>query len=390
MTFPTYTPIEMIDRLVSFDTTSRNSNLELIDFVSEYLLAHGIESQRVYDTGNKKANLFATVGPNTKGGIVLSAHTDVVPVDGQEWHSNPFSVTLKNEKLYGRGTSDMKSFPAIFLSMLPQFMAADLHTPIHLALSYDEEVGCLGAPQLVSLMKDLRISPRIVIIGEPTEMKVVNRHKGVFRFRTTANGLEAHSAYPDSGVSAIFHTANAIHFLDNLANDLRDRADGLGNFDPPYHTLHIGTLNGGTASNIVPRHCTFDWEARLIPGSDVNALVLNPFEHYLDKNVRPKMQNISKQTGISTETVVQVPGLSPGENRDSEALGRALSGHNGPAGAISFGTEAGLFQRAGFATLVCGPGSILQAHKPNEYIELDQVEACERFMHRLISQLSRT
>ena len=389
MPVPTYTPLEMIDRLVSFDTTSRESNLELIDFVSAYLSEYGVESQRVYDDSGTKANLFATIGPDTEGGIVLSAHTDVVPVDGQEWDSDPFSVTMKRGRLYGRGTSDMKSFPALFLSMLPQFLAADLHIPVHLALSYDEEVGCLGAPQLIALIKSLGISPSAVIIGEPTEMKVINRHKGVFRFSTTANGLEAHSAYPDRGVSAIFHAADTIHFLNDLSKDLRTRADGIGSFDPPYHTLHVGTLSGGTAANIVPRKCTFGWEVRLIPGGDIHTLVLAPLEHYLDEEVRPLMHKISSHASIRTETVVQIPGLGPEEIPDAENLGRELSGDNGPAGAISFGTEAGLFQRAGFATFVCGPGSILQAHKPNEYIEIDQIETCKQFMERLINRLRR-
>jgi len=379
----------MIDRLVSFDTTSRVSNLELIDFVSTYLSEYGIPTRCIYDDSGTKANLFATIGPNTKGGIILSGHTDVVPVDGQEWDSDPFSVTSKEGRLYGRGTSDMKSFSAVFLSMLPEFLEASLNVPVHLALSYDEEVGCLGAPKLIALIQSLDVSPAAVIIGEPTEMKVINRHKGVVRCKTTATGLEAHSAYPDRGINAIFHAANAIHFLDQLSQDLRSRADGTGHFDPPYHTLQVGTLNGGTAPNIVPRECIFDWEARLVPGGDFHTLVLDPLERYLDEKVLPLMRESSKPAGIRTEVVAQIPGLRPEQDPGTENLGRELSGDNGPAGAISFGTEAGLFQLAGFPTIVCGPGSIQQAHKPNEYIEIGQIEACVTFMKRLINRLIR-
>ena len=389
MSLPTYTPQQMIDRLVSFDTTSRISNLELIDFVSTYLLEYGIPTQRIYDDSGTKANLFATIGPNSKGGVILSGHTDVVPVDGQEWNSDPFVVTPKEGRLYGRGTADMKSFPAVFLSMLPDFLAANLRVPVHLALSYDEEVGCLGAPNLIALIQSLDVSPAAVIIGEPTEMKVINRHKGVVRCRTTATGLEAHSAYPDRGVNAIFHGANAIHFLETLSNDLRARSDGTGHFNPPYHTIQVGTVSGGTAPNIVPRECFFEWEARLIPDGDFHTLVLEPLEQYLDKKVRPLMHDRSKRADIHTEVTAQIPGLRPGRNPEAENLGRELSGDNGPAGAISFGTEAGLFQLAGFPTVVCGPGSIQQAHKPNEYIENQQIEACVIFMKRLINKLAR-
>ena len=220
-------------------------------------------------------------------------------------------------------------------------------------------------------------------------MKVMNRHKGVVRCRTTATGLEAHSAYPDRGVNAIFHASNAIHFLERLSNDLRSRADGAGDFNPPYHTLQVGILNGGTAPNIVPRECIFDWEARLIPGGNFHTLVLDPLERYLNESVRPVMHEKSDRVGIHTEMAAQIPGLRSGQNLDVENLGRELSGDNGPAGAISFGTEAGLFQLAGFPTIVCGPGSIQQAHKPNEFIEIAQVEACVTFMKRLINRLTR-
>ena len=389
MTGPTYTSFEMIERLVAFDTTSHTSNLELIEFVSTYLSSYGVESQRTYNDSRKKANLFATIGPGIEGGVVLSGHTDVVPVDGQSWDSDPFSVTINNDKLFGRGTADMKSFPAIFLAMLPQFLEANLRRPVHLALSYDEEVGCLGAPTLIALLRKLSILPNAVVIGEPTEMKLINRHKGVFRFRTNVTGLEAHSAYPDHGVNAIFHAADIIHFLHGLSKELREQRETLVNFDPPYHTIQVGLLNGGTAPNIIPLQCVFDWEVRLMPEGDINSLVLHPLKKHIAKEILPQMKKTSAIANITTELLAQVPGLAPTQSPTVENLGRELSGTNSPAGSISFGTEAGLFQDAGFTTFICGPGSILQAHKPNEYIEIQQILDCEMFMRRLINTLTR-
>ncbi len=383
----TYTPREMIDRLVSFDTTSRLSNLELIDFVADYLAGHGIESQRLFDESGKKANLFATLGQKADGGIVLSGHTDVVPVDDQDWSSDPFTVVERDGRLYGRGTADMKSFSAIALALVPEFLARGLEMPIHLALSYDEEVGCLGAPQIVALIKSLDFSPGAVIVGEPTEMKIIDRHKGIYRFSTTVTGLEAHSAYTDRGVSAIMVAARMIEFLDRTARKMRDASAPESGFDPPFHTIQVGLIQGGTANNILPRHCAFEWEVRLMPDADVEALVLQPLKQFVDSELLPEMRAVSAKTGIETDLVIGVGGLAPEPGSAAESLVRALTGDNQPAGAVSFGTEAGLFQRAGTPTVVCGPGNILQAHKPDEYIELEQVDACIAFMHRLMDRV---
>lgn len=387
MTGRTYTPREMIDRLVSFDTTSRSSNLELIDFAADYLAGHGIESERLFDDSGKKANLFATLGQKADGGIVLSGHTDVVPVDGQDWSTDPFSVVERDGRLYGRGTADMKSFCAIALAMVPEFLGRGVETPIHLALSYDEEVGCLGAPQIVALLDEMDFSPSAVIVGEPTEMQVVDRHKGIYRFTTTVTGLEAHSAYTDRGVSAIMVAGRMIEFLDRTARQLRADGNPETGFDPPFHTVQVGVIEGGTANNILPRHCTFEWETRLMPGSDVEDVLLGPLEKFVAEELLPEMRAVSPQTGIATELVIGVDGLSPEPGSAAEALVRALTGDNRPAGAVSYGTEAGLFQRGGTPAVVCGPGNILQAHKPDEYIELEQVDACVDFMHRLMDRV---
>lgn len=387
MTGRTYTPREMIERLVSFDTTSRLSNLELIDFVADYLAGHGIESQRLFDDSGKKANLFATLGPKIDGGIVLSGHTDVVPVDDQDWSTDPFTVVERDGRLYGRGTADMKSFSAIALALVPEFLSRGLETPIHLALSYDEEVGCLGAPQIVALLETLDFKPAAVIVGEPTEMKIVDRHKGIYRLTTTVTGLEAHSAYTDRGVSAIMVAGRMIEFLDRTARKLRNASDPESGFDPPFHTIQIGLINGGTANNILPRHCTFQWEVRVMPHADVDSLILQPLQKFVDDELLPEMRAVSTQTGVETDIVVGVGGLSPDHGSAAESLVRALTGDNQPAGAVSFGTEAGLFQRAGTPTVVCGPGNILQAHKPDEYIEIEQVDACIGFMHRLMDRV---
>lgn len=386
----TYTPIEMIERLIGFDTTSRLSNLALIDFVTDYLAGHGVEATKLFDATGKKANLYATLGPEQDGGVVLSGHTDVVPVDGQDWSSDPFTLARRDGRLYGRGTADMKSFSAIALALVPEFLERGLDIPVHFALSYDEETGCIGAPQLVTLLRGLPYAPQAVIVGEPTLMKLVDRHKGAFRFRTTVTGLEVHSAYTDRGVSAILFAGRVIAFIDRIAAGFRDSGDPDSGFDPPYHTLHVGTIHGGTAENIVPRHCVFDWEIRLMPGGNVETDLLEPLEAFIRDELLPEMHAVSTDTGIITERLGGMDGLAPMKGSPAEALVRKLTGDNSPPGAVSYGTEAGLFQRGGIPTVVCGPGSILQAHKPDEYIEVTQIEACIAFMHRLMDHICTT
>jgi acetylornithine deacetylase len=385
MTGQIFTPTEMIARLVSYDTTSHKSNLALIDFVADYLAGHGIESTRVFDDEGGKANLFATIGDENDGGVVLSGHTDVVPVDGQDWSSDPFTMVERDGRLFGRGTADMKSFIALALTAVPELIAARPRIPVHLALSYDEEIGCLGAPRLVKLLKAAPFTPLAVIVGEPTSMSVVDRHKSGNRFATEVTGREAHSAHTDKGVSANLVAGRLIAFLDGLARKAWTRPDD--GFDPPYDTLHVGIVEGGTASNILARHCRFIWEVRTLPSTDLEAEFLAPFQAFIDNEVLPEMRTVAPESGVLTEATVAMEALAPMVDSPAEALARKLAGFNGPTGSVSFGTEGGLFAGGGIPTVVCGPGSILQAHRADEYIDLAQIDACVTFMERLVDHV---
>lgn len=381
-----YTPVEMIAKLVSFDTTSRESNLPLIDFVADYLKGHGIVSTKIPDETGRKANLYATIGPKDVPGIVLSGHTDVVPVDGQPWVTDPFTVVEKDGRLYGRGTTDMKSFSAIALSLVPEFLKQPLKTPIHFALSYDEEVGCLGAPRMIAQLGRLGVMPKIVIVGEPTDMTVVNAHKGVRSFRTVLTGLEQHSSATHLGVNAVMYAAEIIHFLSALAEEWKaTRSRPETGFEPPHTTIHVGTIQGGTAQNIIPRHCQFTWEYRLIPGDDVEEIKTR-FDAFVATEILPKMRSVWPEASVETSARAAVPPLMPEDGSSAEALCKALARTN-EVGVVSYGTEAGQFQEAGISTVVCGPGNINEAHKPNEFIELSQVKKCEEFLRRLLSEV---
>ena len=379
-----YTPIEMIEKLVAFDTTSRNSNLDLIDFVAAYLEGHGVAVTRSFDDDKRKANLFASLGPDKPGGVVLSGHTDVVPVDGQIWDSDPFTVAARGQRLYGRGVADMKSFIAVVLALAPEFMAAGLESPLHFALSYDEEVGCIGVDRMIAGIAAAGLAPEIVIVGEPTGMKVANAHKGIYSFRTEVTGFEAHSSATHRGVNAVMIAADLIVFLSAKAAEMRRRGDPDSGFDPPYTSVHVGTVEGGTALNIIPARCGFQWEYRLMPEADPREII-EAFEAYATSLI-PAMRAVAEGAGIRTETRAQVPGLVVEDASPAERLVMALTGDN-RAIKVSYGTEAGKFQEAGASTVICGPGHIDQAHKPNEFIDLAQIEACEAFMRRLMERL---
>jgi acetylornithine deacetylase len=375
------TPLELVRRLVAFDTVSARSNLELIHFVRDFLGGYGIDSRLTHDAANNKANLLATIGPQIPGGIVLSGHTDVVPVAGQPWDSDPFTVVERNGRLYGRGTADMKSFLAIALALVPELLATRLRVPIYLALSYDEEVGCLGVP---GLLKDLAAAlprPAVAIIGEPTLMQLINRHKGFYGFTTTLTGRDGHSSGTQRGVNAIAHGAELLGFLSQLAAEFRDRGPYDDSFDPPYTTLNVGMIRGGTALNIIARQCSFDWEFRPTPGFD-GPSVRRRFDAFVAEQVLPRMRKVAPESDIVTTLLCGEPALIPEADSPAEALVRLLTGAN-TAGAVSFGTEASLFQESGIPAVVCGPGSIDQAHQPNEFIALDQIEACVAFLRRL-------
>lgn len=378
----TMTSREMIGRLVGFDTVSERSNLALIDFVEAYLSDHGVSARRTYDPTRNKANLFATLGPDIEGGVVLSGHTDVVPVTGQAWDSDPFEVTEKGGRLYGRGTADMKSFLAIALALVPEARNADLKIPIHLALSYDEEIGCFGAEGLIDDVRSNLPAPRMVVVGEPTSMKLVDAHKGCAAFVTTVTGKEAHSSQPHMAANAVFAAAELIAFLSQVADE--KQAGPLDTrFDPPHTTVHVGTVNGGTALNIIPKHAQFDWEYRVLPGDDGNE-ILARFNDYAERTVLPRLRRWTAEAAIETRSVCDVPALKPESESPAETLVRRLTGLN-HCEAVSYCAEAGMFQEAGFSTVICGPGSIDQAHRPNEFIEIDQVAACEDFIRKLIA-----
>jgi acetylornithine deacetylase len=379
-----YEPIQMIERLVAFDTTSRLSNIELIHFVRDYLAGHGVESTLIHDEGGTKANLHAILGPAERPGIALSGHTDVVPVDGQDWSSDPFALVERAGRLYGRGSADMKSFIALALALVPEFLARPLEVPVHLLFSYDEEVGCLGVHGILEHLRQHPTPPRLVIVGEPTSMKVIDAHKGIRSYFTTVTGLEAHSSATHKGVNAIVHAAELIGFLASLEDELRERGGtSAERFDPPYTTISVGVIEGGTALNIIPKSCRFVWEHRSLPDLDENEIPAR-LEAFASEHVLPRMREKWEGASIVTEPRAHVPGLRPEPGSEAETLVKALAESN-RTHAVSFGTEAGLFQADDMAAVVCGPGDIAQAHKPDEYIEIAQIERCLTFMRKLIA-----
>jgi acetylornithine deacetylase len=376
----TLTTEHLLADLISFDTTSRESNIPLIAYVEKYLDGFGIPHLRVDYEAGKKTNLYATIGPDVSGGVVLSGHTDVVPVDGQNWSTNPFELVSKGDLLFGRGTADMKGFVAAALAMVPQFMAMNLKRPIHLAFSCDEEVGCRGVRPLVEHLRDHVNKPSAVIVGEPTLMQVVNGHKSAVRFQTDVTGHESHSALTDQGVNAIMVAGEMISEINRLRKEMIEMGDPSGRFNPPYSTIHIGMIQGGTAQNIVPKNCNFGWETRLLPNFDDEFVPKRIDE--LARKLEPAMKAVSAEAGIAVNQVNSVPGLAAVEDSPAEQLALHCS-HTNSTHTVSYCTEAGLFQKAGIPAIVCGPGSIEQAHKPDEFIAVSELRKCEVFLKRL-------
>ncbi|MFN3461298.1 MAG: acetylornithine deacetylase [Oceanibaculum sp.] len=377
--------LEMIRTLIGMPTVSRDSNLDLIAYVQDYLKGFGIDSTLVHDETGKKANLYATIGPKDKGGICLSGHTDVVPIDGQDWHTDPFQVVEKDGLLYGRGTSDMKSFIAIALAFVPEFLAKPLKTPIHFAFSYDEEVGCIGVRRLLEILEKQPVKPAACIVGEPTSMKPVVAHKGKKSTRCHVHGLECHSSLAPTGVNAVEFAAEIVTYLRGMARRKRTEGPFDPGFDPPHTTVHTGLMHGGTALNIVPKDCYFDFEFRHLPEDDPEEL-LGEVREFVETKLLPEMHAIDPATGVRFEQISQIPGLDMKDDDPLTQLVMALSGANS-TGKVAFGTEAGLFQQVGIPTIVCGPGDIAQAHKPNEFIALSQVAQGEAFMRRLLDRV---
>ncbi|WP_244548460.1 acetylornithine deacetylase [Bosea vaviloviae] len=382
----TLTPKEMLAKLVSFNTESQRSNLELIHFCRDYLTALGVESTLVPSEDGEKANLYATIGPKVEGGVVLSGHTDVVPVAGQDWTSDPWTLTERDGKLYGRGACDMKGFDAIALALVPEMLKAPLKRPVHIALSYDEEVGCLGARILVEAMAAAGIKPAAVIVGEPSMMQVVTGHKGGTRMRTTVKGHAVHSSRVDVGVPAVMIAGKLIEWHNQTMAENKARASNENPFEPPYSTLHVGVVQGGTAVNITAEHCEFSHEVRVVPG-DEGVDFVGRYKARVAE-IEAEMKAIAPETGITVEITSATPPLGPEKDGAAEALSRRLTGDNG-SHVVAYGTEGGLFQGAGWSTVVCGPGDIAQAHQPDEFITVAQLEAGTAFVRGLIADLAR-
>lgn len=385
MARPSGDVLALLEKLIAFDTTSHLSNMDIIEFIGEYLLEHGIQSNLVPSPDGRKANLFATIGPMVEGGVVLSGHTDVVPVEGQDWSSDPFAMEERDGRLYGRGTCDMKGFVATALALVPHYKKANLSKPLHLAFSYDEEVGCKGAPAMIKRIAEELPKPLAVIVGEPTDMKPVNGHKGICNVHTHVRGFASHSSQTQIGVSAIMAAGELISYLNGLAEELTAKADETNGFTPAHSTLTVNVISGGTAPNIMAQDCHFDFDLRMIPGENPLDYVAR-FKDFAETQVLPKMQAISPETDIHISNDILVPSFAPEIDSDAQQLIRRLTGAN-QSYQVSFGTEAGQFQNEGFSVIVCGPGSIAQAHQPNEFVTLDQLAQCEQLLHKLTSEL---
>lgn len=375
--------LDILGKLIAFDTTSRLSNLVLIEWVEAYLDEHGVPHRRVPNHDGTKSNLLASIGPAVEGGVVLSGHTDVVPVDGQAWVTDPFVLTPKDDgRLYGRGTCDMKGFLALSLAAAPDLVAADPKRPVHLAFSYDEEIGCLGAPDMIAVIAKELPRPALVVVGEPTDMVAVSGHKGISTFTVTVNGKEAHSSQTHLGVSAIMEAIPLLASLKALARRLEESANPTSAFMPKHATLTVGLLHGGTAGNILARECAFQFDLRCPPGQDPLA-ALAPFIDEVEA-LDTRLKALFPEAGAKIVQRSGTPPLSPEQDGAAEAFARRLAGDNGPARVVPYAAEAGQFQQAGFSTVICGPGSIDQAHQANEYVERAQMERGGAFMARLI------
>jgi acetylornithine deacetylase len=376
----------LLTRLIAFESVSDTSNLPLIDFVEGYLREHGLESRRAPNAAGDKAAILATIGPRVDGGVVLSGHTDVVPVEGQPWSSSPFTVREDSGRLYGRGACDMKGFDACVLAMAPLFRDAGLKRPVHIVLSYDEETTCLGSLDIIARFGKDEPLPAAVVVGEPTMMAVADAHKSVATFRTVVTGHEAHSALPALGANAVAAAADVVSEIGRLARAYEEGPLDR-RFTPPYSTLHVGMIRGGTARNILARECVFNWEFRGLPGV-TTASALMKVQAFVDEIAASRLTRFVSGPTITTTMEVDVPPLAAEPGSAAEALALRLTRSNRPV-AVSFATEAGHFQAAGLPTLVCGPGSIDLAHKPDEFVDEAQLVACLAFLERLAEDLSR-
>lgn len=375
----------MVERLISFKTVSRDSNLGLIEWARDYLHGHGAKTRLTHDVTGKKANLFATLGDSARPGLILSGHTDVVPVDGQNWDTDPFVATERDGKLFARGSADMKGFIGIILTQAPKFVAAlnsgRLDAPLHYALSYDEEVGCLGVRGLIRDLEENGIRPGGCVVGEPTSMQPIIAHKGTHRFRCAVRGREAHSSYVTHGVNAIEYAARLVVYIRQIADRLAQIERRDYGFTVPYSTLSTGLIRGGIAANVVPKDCDFHFDMRTLPQASPDALYREILS-YAEALAR-EMQAVDPNAGIDLVWASQTVGLAASESDAIVRWAMQLS-NNHTVGKVSYGTEAGLFQQMGVPTVICGPGDIAEAHRPNEFVALEQLGQCEAFMNRIL------
>lgn len=376
----------LLERLVAFDTTSRESNLALIDFVWHYLTDLGVNCELIHNAGRSKANLYARLGPAGSGGILLSGHSDVVPVDGQNWSVPPFALSERDGKLYGRGTADMKGFIACMLAAVPHFLAQPLAQPLHLAISYDEEVGCLGVRTLLDVLASRPEKPDLCLIGEPTELQPVLGHKGKLAVRCEVQGAACHSAYAPQGVNAIQYAAKLIHRLTAIGEVFAAPERQDTRFDPPFTTVQTGLIQGGRALNIVPAECTFDFEVRTLPQDDAQQ-VAEELERYAQRELLPQMRAVNSDTEICFYPLSSYPGLYTAAQSAAAQLLAHLTGSEAFS-TVAFGTEGGLFHQAGIPSVICGPGSMAQGHKPDEFITIEQLDACDAMLRRLAGWMS--
>lgn len=376
-----FTSRQLLEKLVAFDTTSRESNLALIDFVWRYLNDLGVNGELIHNAERSKANLYARLGPAGDGGVMLSGHSDVVPVEGQNWSVPPFALTERDGKLYGRGTADMKGYIACMLAAVPHFLAQPLKQPLHLAISYDEEVGCLGVRTLLEALSQRPEKPSICLIGEPTELQPVLGHKGKLGVRCEVKGAACHSAYAPQGVNAIEYAAQLVHQLTAIGERLAQTEQHDTRFDPPFTTVQTGIIRGGTVLNIVPAECVFDFEVRTLPQHDAQAVAAE-IETFAQSELVPRMQAVAVDSAIRFYPISGYPGLLTDAQSDAARLIAYLT-QSSDFSTVAFGTEGGLFHQAGIPSVICGPGSMAQGHKPDEFISIAQLDACDAMMQRL-------
>lgn len=373
--------------LIAFPTVSMDSNLDMLHYIRDYLEPLGTRVTLFHDESGTKANLFATLGPDCDGGVILSGHSDVVPVSDQPWTSDPFALTERDGKLFGRGTCDMKGFIAATLAMAPHFAKMDLKKPIHFAFTHDEEVGCIGAAALIPELEKQGYKPAIAIIGEPTEMRIIEGHKGCCEYTTRFSGLEGHGSSPDLGVNAAEYAVRYVTRLMELREEMKTRVPKNSRFEPPWTTMNIGGLRGGVMHNVIVSKAEVDWEFRPVQQSDFHYMK-EQITAYVDQELLPAMRKVHPEASIETETLGEVDGLEPMDDNAAKDLIMELTGANG-ADVVPFGTEAGIFQKLGLSAVVCGPGSIAQAHKADEYVALDQLDACLSMLHGVGRKLTR-